>query len=160
MRFVISVFFYFFFSFSSCPIPRILHISSEDYLPKMFNSFPAGTIQLQSRGVLSGCQWPAMALSRSLGASIAGTCGVSSEPEAQSGGFLLIDPNLNYLQLILLYFAMLDVTVFFVAGTELQSQSPSQKPELQGSSTSCAENVMVAAARWHLSASPMVLTSF
>lgn len=30
----------------------------------------------------TGCQWPAMALSRSLGASIASTCGVSSEPEA------------------------------------------------------------------------------
>jgi serine/threonine protein phosphatase PrpC len=31
-----------------------------------------------------GCQWPALALTRSLGASIAATCGVSSEPEISS----------------------------------------------------------------------------
>lgn len=37
-----------------------------------------------SRIFAPGCQWPAMALSRSLGASIAGTCGVSSEPEVAS----------------------------------------------------------------------------
>eukprot|EP00913_Durusdinium_trenchii_P019350 g18190.t1 len=37
-----------------------------------------------SRIFAPGCQWPAMALSRSLGASIAGTCGVSSEPEVTS----------------------------------------------------------------------------
>ena len=75
-----------FFSFSSHPITRILPIPIEDYLPRVFHGFRAGTIHLQSRGALSGCQWPAMALSRSLGASIAGTCGVSSEPEAQQGG--------------------------------------------------------------------------
>ena len=39
-----------------------------------------------SRIFAPGCQWPAMALSRSLGASIAGTCGVSSEPEDVDGG--------------------------------------------------------------------------
>ena len=38
-------------------------------------------------GKHAGCQWPAMALSRSLGASIASTCGVSSEPEADGGNF-------------------------------------------------------------------------
>lgn len=37
-----------------------------------------------SRIFAPGCQWPAMALSRSLGASIASTCGVSSEPEVAS----------------------------------------------------------------------------
>ena len=36
---------------------------------------------LTHAGKHAGCQWPAMALSRSLGASIASTCGVSSEPE-------------------------------------------------------------------------------
>lgn len=37
-----------------------------------------------SRIFAPGCQWPAMALSRSLGASVAATCGVSAEPEVAS----------------------------------------------------------------------------
>jgi len=37
-----------------------------------------------SRIYAPGCQWPALALTRSLGAAIAGACGVSSEPEIAS----------------------------------------------------------------------------